>query len=160
MNKALWIVGTIIVLIGISLGFLYHDALSYKKDEAKAAQKKATGNYNIKEIKNTSAYDGDATYHVLDAVLQDGKEVYLMLPEDEKKDKSLMLPVDSGYTKKEILNAFKSHISYREIVSTQLGVVDGTPAWEIVYKDDENRFVFSYYNFYNGDSLLDPIAIQ
>ncbi|GGH78866.1 uncharacterized protein YpmB [Pullulanibacillus pueri] len=160
MKKALWIVGAIVVIIGFCLGLLYHDAMGYKRSQATIAKNEVLKHYDVKKVKNVSAFHGDVPYQVVDAVQNSGEEVYIMIPDKKSKAKAQVIPANTGYTKKEILAAFKSHVSYRSIVSTQLGMVSGNPAWEIVYKDNENRFVFSYYNFNNGDSLSDPIAIQ
>ncbi|GGE39019.1 hypothetical protein GCM10011391_17260 [Pullulanibacillus camelliae] len=161
MYKWLWVVVAVIIFLGCGLGFLYHAAMSPKRADADHAKQYAREHYNVKRIVSVSDFHGKTSYHVVKAYLNSKKKpVYIFIPDDKKKNNVTLVPVEDGYTKDEILKAFRTHVRYKQIISASLGMVSNTPAWEIVYKDDENHFVFSYYNFNNGDSLSDPIAIE
>jgi len=161
MKKWLWIGTAFIILLGCGLGFLYHAALLPKHVAVNQTKHYVQHHYHVKRIVAVSDFHGQSAYHVVKAYLKNEKKpVYIFIPDNKKKSNITIIPVTDGYTKKEILKAFATHVSYRRIISASLGMVKNTPAWEIVYKDDANHFVFSYYNFNDGDSLTDPIAIE
>ena len=149
--------GVIAILIWQTVD-IYRDAVSYKYAGAAKARQAAESRYEIKKINGVDYFHGERAYPVVDAVLDDGKRVYIWVPDG--KGKMFSAPVSSGYDKREILNAFSQHVRFKRIVSAKLGAVDDRPAWEIVYYDEKNRYVFSYYDFYTGKSLIDPIALQ
>lgn len=157
-----WIlIGLAIIIIVIWQSVdVYQSAKAEKVNGNETARQKVMGTYSISKIHHITFYHGQKDYHVIDATLQDGRHVFIWVPDKDKDGQFLMLPVSDGYSKSEILNAFKSHVSYKRIVSTRLGVEDSTPAWEITYIDSDGSYVFSYYNFETGEKIIDPISIQ
>jgi len=159
LKKWILILLAVIVIVLWQSVSIYHSAIADKENSADVARNEAMKKYPIKQVNDVTFYHGQKDYHVVDAVLKNGRHVYIWVP-DKAKDQYLMKPVSDGYSKSEILKAFQSHVSYKRIVSTRLGMEDGRPAWEITYIDSDGGYVFSYYDFETGESILDPISIQ
>jgi len=90
----------LVVLIWQSVS-VYRSAMAEKNNDADEARKLASEHYSIKQIKDVTFYHGKKDYHVVDAVLKNGRHVYIWVPE-KASDQYLMLPVSGGYTKSEI----------------------------------------------------------
>jgi uncharacterized protein YpmB len=148
----------VIVIVWQSIS-VYQSAMAEKETATDMARQKAMDEYFIKHINHITFYHGKKDYHVVDASLENGRHVFLWIP-DKKGGRYLMRDVSDGYSKSEILNAFKSHVPYKKIISIRLGLEDDTPVWEITYIDNDGSYVFSYYDFETGDSIKSPISIQ
>ncbi|MGV3488116.1 MAG: PepSY domain-containing protein [Tuberibacillus sp.] len=159
MKKWMFIIGAVVIVIIWQTVSVYQTALAGKDNGNAAAQKKAEDRYPVNHVNGVTFYHGQKDYHVVDAVLKNGRHVYIWVP-DSKKGKYLMMAASDGYSKADILKAFESHVSYKKIISTRLGMEDGRPAWEITYIDKDGGYVFSYYDFETGESIIDPISIQ
>ncbi|MFC4617775.1 DUF5590 domain-containing protein [Camelliibacillus cellulosilyticus] len=155
------IIGLVVLIFIIWQGIaIYRDALSDKNSGNHFAVEQAEAQYDIRKIKSVTPFYGKQAYHVVEATLQNNSSVYIWVPDKKSDHRLKMLPISSGFSKAEILHAFKAQVPYKRIISTSLGMIDDQPAWEIVYIDNESHYVFSYYDFHNGDSLSAPIALK
>ena len=160
MLKKWFLLGLIVILFIVWQSILiYQTAGDGKKSANNTARNIAMERYPIAHINKVMFYHGSEGYHVIDAKLMDKRHVYIWIP-DEKYGRYVMLPVSYGYSKSEILKAFKSHVPYKKIISTRLGMEDGTPVWEMTYIDTDGGYVFSYYDFDTGNSIIEPISIK
>jgi len=159
MKKWVFIFVIVIIVIAWQSVSVYQAAIAQKYSAADVAMKAAEAAYPVKRVNDVTFYHGKDDYHIVDAVLKNGQHVYIWVFDPGHKVVQ-MLPVSAGYSKAEILNAFREHVAFRKIISARLGMEDGRPVWEITYIDKNGAYVFSYYDFSTGQSLLDPISIQ
>lgn len=160
MKKLL--VGLILILVVVIWQFcaIYNKVNHRNETIAQKAISEAKKQFNIRHVESTQEYRGDKAYEVLKADLSNGTKLWIWMPENGKGTIPMTARVSDGYTKQEIVQAFQKNVSYKKIVSVKLGLENSTPVWEITYIDPNGAYVFSYYDFYSGKSVSNPIALN
>lgn len=160
--KKLGIIGLVlIVLFFWQLIMIYRHVNVQAETLAAQSVKQAKKEFQIKTVQSVSEYRGEQSYEVINAILQNGVALWIFMPETKKVTVPITARVSDGYSKNAIIQAFKSHISYKRLISANLGLVNKTdPTWEITYIDPNGNYVFSYYDYYSGKSVLPSIALH
>jgi uncharacterized protein YpmB len=127
---------------------------------AQKAITEAKKQFNIRHVESVDEYRGEKAFEVIKADLANGTKLWIWMPEKGKGAIPITARVADGYTKQEIEQAFQKNVSYRRIVSVKLGMEKTMPIWEITYIDPHGDYVFSYYDFYSGKSVINPIALN
>lgn len=151
-----WLFTGLVIVLLLIAGVIYqifytnHVYLSQGNQKAIAAAKKYA---SIQTINGISIFHGKHSYHVINAELKNHKKVYIWVPEKAKKQ-IVEKPVSDGLTKKQIMNHFNQlHYSVNKITNVQLGMIDQTPVWEIVFVDSNREYNYVYLNFTNGEEV-------
>jgi uncharacterized protein YpmB len=157
-----FIIGLILVLVVViwQLTAIYKDVNQRNASIAQKAITEAKKQFNIRHVLSAEEYRGEKSFEVIEAELDNGTKLWIWMPEKGKMAIPVTARVSDGYTKQEIEQAFQKNVSYRRLVSVKLGMENTMPVWEITYIDPNGDYVFSYYDFYSGKSVINPIALN
>ncbi|WEG11333.1 hypothetical protein PU629_14310 [Pullulanibacillus sp. KACC 23026] len=151
----------IIILFIWQLVAIFHHIEATKQQKVNKATQIVKKHFHVKTILSVSEYRGDTSYEVVKTELTNKVKVWVFVQEPFKKKVPMSVPVSVGYSKKEILQAFMKHVSYKKLVSANLGLIHRSrPVWELVYVEPNGDYVFSYFDYYSGKSVGNPIAFS
>lgn len=160
--KKIGIVLIVIVIYFIWQGIdIYHHLTTVKNQKTQTAISQAKKDFPIQKVLSTYEYRGENSYEVINATLTNNRKLWIWMPETKTGIVPVTARASDGYTKNEIEKAFKAKVPYKRLLSVKLGLINqGDPIWEIDYVDASGAFVFSYYDFYTGKSVRQPIALK
>lgn len=146
-----------ILLVTLGSVFLYISATKPLENEKNAAIKRANEEVKLTKITNIDWFHYTDSYYVIEGVTTDNKEVYVWVPEDKNKTVHVENK-KTGMSKDKVkaivfneLNDITSDKRPKEIMNIKLGMIEDTPAYEITFRDQKNRYSILYIDYYNGD---------
>lgn len=145
------------VLIAIGCVSLYVSATKPLKNGKEAAIERAKNEAGLTEVISADWFHYTENYYVIDGKDTKDDELYVWVPEDSKKD-IFIKKKSAGMSEKELLNFIQSGLGDlsndkkpKKIIRIKLGMIDNAPAYEVTYRDQENRYSILYVDFYHGE---------
>lgn len=149
MKKWIAVIAVALVALIVWRGWALYDGIITPHDEVQdQAAAKAKQQYDLKKILEVSDYHGSHYYHVIEATNQKGKKVFAWMPDG--KGKPFIKAADEGWNKSKVKQHVKQKLQPKKIIDIQLGIEDKVPLWEVVYRDQDNRYTFYYMRFKDG----------
>lgn len=127
---------------------LYDGIITPHAEEQDQAAAKAKKQYDFKKVFEVSDYHGSRDYHVIEAINDKGKKVFAWMPDG--KGKSFVKAAGDGWSKDKVKQHVEQKLHPKKLIDIQLGVEDQVPLWEVVYRDQNNRYTFYYLRFEDG----------
>lgn len=141
-------IGVILVIVLSSLTI--YKQIQYNKTEGfSEAIERAKDETSLVEVVETSTYTRNETYVVVNGIDDDNEEMYVFVPEDSE-DVSV-IDANDGITEEDAIQIVKEQQQVSKILSTQIGIENNQPLWEITYLDENNSLVYYYLDFKTGD---------
>ncbi|HEX7064130.1 MAG TPA: DUF5590 domain-containing protein [Bacillales bacterium] len=128
---------------------LYHGIETEHQRELTEAAETARQSHNLKQVLDVSYYHGTKAYHVVKAVNQNGKKIYIWIP--EKKGKTFIKKVSQGWNKSKVRQFAKNQLNPKKLLDIRLGVESKIPVWEVTFIDQKDRYTFYYLRFDGQD---------
>lgn len=148
MKKWIWAVIIALFAFIIWQGWTLYDGIMTSHAETKnQAATKAKKQYDLNKVLKVSEYHGSHAYHVVKAIKKN-KKVFIWIPDG--KGKSFVKAADKGWSKHKVKKYVKKKLQPKQIIDIHLGVEDEIPLWEVIYKDENNRYTFYYLRFKDG----------
>lgn len=150
---------SIVTVVLLTIGFIsiYISATKPVKTGESQAIERAEKDTNLVSVTSVDWFHYTDSYYVIEGKNDKGKEIFVWVPEDAKKD-IIVKEKNEGMSEKELLNFVKSGLTTisndrkpKEIIRIKLGMVEDAPAYEITYRDQEDRYSILYVDFYNGE---------
>ena len=161
MVKKLLIGLVLLLIVGIWQFSVIYNKINHRNESiAQKAITEANKQFKIRKIESVDEYRGQKAYEVLKADLDNGTKLWIWMPEKGKTAVPMTARVSDGYTKQEIIQAFQKNVAYQRLVSVRLGMENDMPVWEITFVDPNGAYVISYFDFYSGKSVINPIALN
>ncbi|WP_033828569.1 cell wall elongation regulator TseB-like domain-containing protein [Bacillus andreraoultii] len=158
MAKKVTLISILTILL-VTLGsiFLYNSATKPLEDGKNEAIKRAKEEVNLTKVTNIDWFHYTDSYYVIEGVTADNKEIYVWVPEDkngtvhvENKKAGMSKDKVKAFVFNE-LNDISRDKRPKEIMKIKLGMIEEAPAYEITYRDQENRYSILYIDYFNGD---------
>lgn len=144
-----------IVLLALAILFGYHTYSQIMENKVQGHDEAiaiATEEANLKEVLEISTYAYNEVYFVVKGIDDEDTTVYVFVPEEEE-GKIVIVDASEGITEDEAVQLLHERQSVDRILSVQLGLEGGSPAWEITYIDNEDRLTYYYLDFKTGEYL-------
>ncbi|HEX7065684.1 MAG TPA: DUF5590 domain-containing protein [Bacillales bacterium] len=135
---------------------LYDGIQTKRERELTKASQTAMNQYHLKQVLEVSYYHGSHAYHVVKAVNQKGKKIYIWLPEG--KGKTITKQVKEGWTKARVKQYTRDQLHPKKLIAIRPGIELNTPVWEVVFIDQKNRYTFFYLRF-DGENWVKKIHL-
>jgi uncharacterized protein YpmB len=136
----------------VFLLFLYNSAVSPLEERESAGRAAASSVEDIMEIYDVSFFHGEASYQVVDAVREDGEDIYVLVPENSEAEPEVLLH-SSGVSPEEVLDTASADEDMQTVHAVRLGMLEGSPIYEINYTDSYGRLGYYYVSFEDGEYI-------
>lgn len=142
------LVGIFLVVILFSLT-VYKQIQNNKTEGYSEAIEQAMEATSLVEVDETSTYSRNESYTVIDGLDDDGDQIYVFVPEEGGNISDI--DAEDGITAEDAEQIVKDEQQVSKILSTQLGIENNKPLWEVTYLDEKERLVYYYLDFKTGD---------
>lgn len=149
MKKWLILIIGLIVIILLSSLIVYKQIMNNKTEGYSEAVNRALEESSLVSVNETSTYTRNDSYVVIDGLDKDENQIYVFVPEEDGDISEVK--ASDGITEDEAIKKVKKDQKISKIMSTQVGIENGKPLWEITYLDDAQRLVYYYLDFQTGD---------
>jgi uncharacterized protein YpmB len=136
----------------VLLLFLYNSAVSPLEEREAAGRAAASSMEDIAEIYEVNFFHGETSYQVVDAVREDGEDIYVLVPENEEAEPEVLLH-SAGITREEARETAAANEDMQSVHAVRLGMLEGIPIYEINYTDSYGRLGYYYVSFENGEYI-------
>lgn len=117
------------------------EALSYLK--ANAAE--------FTNVKQVNFYHGSESYQVFEGTNKDEDMVFIWVA--MSLDNHIVKEKAAGLAIEEVVLYTEEELKSKEIISIKLGIENSLPLYEIIYKDQQDRYSYYYISFKDGTYL-------
>ncbi|MBP2241345.1 uncharacterized protein YpmB [Cytobacillus eiseniae] len=149
MKKIIIILVIIIVIVLFSGVIIYQNALKPVKTAEDKAFQRALNETELTVAEDFHLYNGQETYYVVTGKNENGKDIYVWIP--EKEGSIIVRKQSDGVTEQEAIAKLLEEKNPMEIISVRLGMEKQIPLWEIYYRSDGNLINYYYVDFKTGD---------
>lgn len=149
-----WIVTGLIVAIVVFLVVSYMMATSPKREAEAEAFKIAQAEKGIQSVSAFYYYNGiKETYSVIVGPNKKGVETAVFIPRGKHTKKTAKIVsylMSDGISKQEARNIAIKEKQPAKILTTNIGMDEGTPIWEISYRKEDGTLNYFEINFITG----------
>lgn len=149
-----WIVTGLIVLIIVFLVASYLMATAPKREAEAEAFKIAKKEKGIQSISAFYYYNGiKETYSVIVGPNKKNVETAVFIPrgkQTKKQHQVVSYPMSDGISEQEAKNIAIKEKQPQKILTTNIGMDEGTPIWEISYRKEDGTLNYFEINFITG----------
>jgi uncharacterized protein YpmB len=152
-NILLWsISGIIFVIVSLIayLLYIYNVAMDNKEATFEQSKQAALNETPLTTVIDIKRFNGENAYDVVTGKTEDGDLAYAFMPIDKQLENRFIL-ADEGITEAEMITKWKQNCSNCELKKITPGIVKNNFIWEIIYTTEEDKYVFAYYLFSNGN---------
>lgn len=157
MKKRLPVIVTAVFLLLIGGLFVVHYKAAYalSTDEEKAIGR-AKREAELVEVKTIDWFHYLDQFFVIEGTNNKGEQIYCWVP-NSQKEKVIVKKVTEGLTKNELMDKvhklpdLSAEQKPKKILKLKLGMVEDSPAYEVTYIDQSDRYSILYIDFYNGE---------
>ncbi|MET1249732.1 DUF5590 domain-containing protein [Sporolactobacillus sp. STCC-11] len=138
------------LMVAIGALKLYTSNTGYQEQESVTAVKKAKQWYSFNQVKSVTPFRGTDAYQVIQAK-QEGKKVYIWVPDQPKKAPFLERLASEGITQGQAIQKLAdARLDVKRIISVRLGAIKGNPVWEITFLNSKNNYNYVSFYFESG----------
>jgi uncharacterized protein YpmB len=150
-----WIISISVIFLTAILAlsyYLYKETADPIRERQEEAIILAEQSIDFSEVKEVNYYHGRRSYQIIDAVDDEGNEIYIWVEENDNLDETNIevRQQSEGLTKQEVIEIALGEITIERLKSVRLGMIGSTPVYEVNYIDDEKRHSFYYLTFEDG----------
>ena len=147
LKKWILILSLIIILFtGYVIASIYV-GMDYKKTAEEKAVAIALNDGGLVSVSDFYLYQGKEVYFVVVGKDEKDTEYVLWIPKNLKNASVKKMKYSEGVSKTEIMNTVIKRYNPKEIVSVKIGMKNGSPIWEVTYKDNDDNLVFADFDF-------------
>lgn len=152
MGKLISIVAVIFIVVVIWQGVHF---FSNVKEPIRQAEEEALTylkeHIELKEINQTDFYHGTESFYVFQGIDEVGAELIIWIP--STLDGYFMKSKAEGISFDDALQFTKQELNPKQLISIKLGMENKVPLYEIIYKDQQDRFSYYFISFKDGSYL-------
>lgn len=144
-----WIISIGILLL-LFVGYViasFYIGMDYKKTAEEKAVSIALNEGGLVSVSDYYLYHGQEVYSVVVGKDEKGTEYVLWIPKELKNASVKKVKYADGVSRTEIVDTVNEKYNPKEIVSVKIGMKNGSPIWEVTYKDSEDNLVFADFDF-------------
>ncbi|UFU01277.1 DUF5590 domain-containing protein [Radiobacillus kanasensis] len=151
-----WLPLVCFLILSLAIGYgivIYNETMDNKTKGFEQSKQEALDQTALVSTDEVDRYHGEKFYHVVTGTTEDGERGFAFVPQgDEKKPVRLLLEKNI-MNEEEMMDQWMNTCSSCSFISLNMGVNGDTYLWEIKYIDDQDRYVFDYYNVMNGEKF-------
>ncbi|QOY35813.1 DUF5590 domain-containing protein [Anaerobacillus isosaccharinicus] len=152
MGKLIGIVAVILIIV---LGWQGVQFFSNVKEPIRQGEMVALNylkeNIELPEIIHTDFYHGTESYYVFQGIDELGEELIIWI--SSTLDSYLIKPKNEGISFDDALLFTKQELNPKQLISIKLGMENKVPLYEIIYKDQQERYSYYFISFKDGSYL-------
>ncbi len=148
ISFVLLIITVIVLWQAISIYSLANEPIRQKEEKALDFVKKTIA---IDRIVKRDFYHGTDSYQVFEALDSNGEEIIIWVP--DTLNKYVMKKKDQGISFTVVRQFVIEKLHPKQIISIKLGMENSIPLYEIIYKDQQNRYAYYFITFNDGTYL-------
>ncbi|RWZ60295.1 hypothetical protein EQV77_03100 [Halobacillus fulvus] len=111
----------------------------------------------LASVDEVTAYYGDQTVHIVQGQLEEGDPAVIYV--DVEAESVLEMITEDALTLEEFTTAWQQACGNCSFEHVQYGYEEQQPVFEVTYVDDQNRYVFDYFQL-NGESFDQRFAFR
>ncbi|MRG88277.1 hypothetical protein GH754_18640 [Salinibacillus xinjiangensis] len=145
------------LFIAIAFIYIYQVAMDDKEETFSTSKQKTIQNTPIESVDEVVRYNGEKSYDVVFGQSEDDSKGIAFVPilkdeaKDENQEKITYVKESDGVTEEEVTSSWRSNCPSCELISVTPGIDNGHIIWEIVYRNEDERYVFESYLFKSGE---------
>lgn len=105
---------------------------------------------SITEITSIVNFNGESAYHVVYGENEEGKGQIIFYPLEGEEKTLTIVDVADILPEQAMISKWKQDCSGCDLVKITPALMDNEVLWEIVYYDENDRYVFEYRSIYDG----------
>jgi uncharacterized protein YpmB len=126
--------------------FKAYQPMLVAKTQVRAIAKSAAG---MQKVKKFYHFNRKKTYYAMQGRDNNNQEIYVIVPESGLK--ITVIKKDQGITEEEAASLIKK--SAQKVISTNIGLYDDKPVWEVITKSDSKKFNYYLLDFKTGKNV-------
>ncbi|MDR1473061.1 MAG: DUF5590 domain-containing protein [Lactobacillales bacterium] len=149
LEKVLLIILALVLFLFVSCALIFFRAnqpMFVAKMQTTAIAKSAVG---MKKVKKFYHFTRRKTYYSVKGRDSDNKEVYVIVPDSGSK--VTVIEEDQGITEEKAVSLIKNPV--QKVLSTNIGIYDDQPVWEIVTKSGAKNYNYYLLDFKTGQNI-------
>lgn len=104
---------------------------------------------NLSEVDDFFWFNGEETYFTITGTNEDGEErIYIV---QQQGGQITTLSAEATISKQEAIQRTRQAREPQKILNARIGMLDGTPVWEVSYRNDNDRLGYYVINLRNGE---------
>ncbi|MFP7169380.1 DUF5590 domain-containing protein [Terribacillus sp. 7520-G] len=148
----------LLIVLGCGI-YVYSTAQHARTDGFEASEKFALENTELENVDEVTRFNGEHVYHVVRGKQSDGTDAIAFIRKGEKDADKIIYTTDSA-DEEQVESSWKSACGADcDMDDVRLGLYDGSPAWEVTYRDGQDRLGYSYYTL-DGTEQLENFALS
>jgi uncharacterized protein YpmB len=151
-NVLIWtIAGILICLISLLVYFLvvYNQAIEEKKATFPSSKQEAIQETPLIEVLHINRYNGQKAYDIIKGKTESDEIGFALVP--VKDDLEILFVKESeGVSQSDMVSIWEESCTNCELDKISLGIDKGNFIWEIIYKNQNDKYIFASYLFSNG----------
>lgn len=149
MKKWLILIFGVLLVVVLFTLTVYKQIQNNKTEGFSEAIDRAMVETSLVEVNETSTYSRNESYTVIDGIDEDGEQIYVFVPEESGEVSDI--DAEDGITAEDAIQIVEKDQKVSKILSTQVGIENEKPLWEITYLDENESLVYYYLDFKTGD---------
>ncbi|MFS0560297.1 DUF5590 domain-containing protein [Terribacillus sp. 179-K 1B1 HS] len=148
----------LIIVLGCGI-YVYSTAQNARTDGFEASEEFVLENTDLDSADEVTRFNGEHVYHVVKGKQADGTEAIAYVKKGEKDPEQIIYTTDTA-DEQQAESSWQSACGADcEMDDARLGLYDGSPAWEVIYRDGQDRLGYSYYTL-DGTEQLESFALS
>lgn len=132
--------------------FLYMDLNEERTKGHEETKRELLSQTSVTEITNIENFNGEKAYHVVHGKSEEGSEQIIFYPLEGNEKTLTTVDTADILSRSSMINMWQSNCDSCELVKITPALLDDEILWELVYYDEENRYVYDYRSIYDGSS--------
>ena len=148
----------LIIVLGCGI-YVYSTAQNARTEGLEASEDFALENTDLETVDEVTRFNGEHVYHVVKGKQADGEDAIAYVKKSEKDPKQIIYTTDTA-DEQQVESSWQSACGTNcEMDDVRLGLYDDAPAWEVTFRDEQDRLGYSYYTL-DGNEQLESFALS
>ncbi|MCF3941616.1 cell wall elongation regulator TseB-like domain-containing protein [Oceanobacillus alkalisoli] len=130
--------------------FLYMDLNSERTEGHEATKRELLKQTEITEISKIENFNGEAAYHVVYGKSEEGNGKIIFYPLEGNEKTLTTVDSTEVLAPSSMIDRWQSDCRTCQLVKITPALLDEEILWELVYYDENDRYVFDYRSIYDG----------
>jgi len=148
----------LVVLCLLLIGAIYYSIHIYqtinttKNSELNKTKTTLINDNVMAEINEMYDFHDEKSYHIFKGKNNDGIEQFVFVSLDDD-NKQIIIDVDDTISKQQAIDKSTKDCQQCKVVKTNPAMIGNLSLWEIIYYDDNERYVINYISMKNGQQI-------
>jgi uncharacterized protein YpmB len=151
-----WLFITIIILVILFISaliygiFLYMDLNEERTKGYRDTERELLQQTSLAEVENIDNFNGEEPYHVVYGMDESGEEKIIFYPLRGQEKTLTTISAGEILPARDMISMWQTECGTCSLVRITPALLDDERLWELVYYDEQDRYVFDYRSIYDG----------